>query len=84
MQATPSPAPLTSPKAGHSDAPGHAGLLVVLHQRWTVNRKGGRNLYTLNGQSDTIGVFKVKDKGGLARLNSHIDVPASANGLAVR
>ena len=44
----------------------------------------GRNLYTLNGQSDTIGVFKVKDKGGLARLNSHIDVPASANGLAVR
>ena len=44
----------------------------------------GRNLYTLNGQSHTIGVFKVKDKGGLARLNSHIDVPASANGLAVR
>jgi len=44
----------------------------------------GRNLYTLNGQSDTIGAFKVKDKGGLARLNSHIDVPASANGLAVR
>jgi 6-phosphogluconolactonase len=44
----------------------------------------GLNLYTLNGQSDTIGVFKVKDKGGLARLNSHIDVPASANGLAVR
>ena len=44
----------------------------------------GRNLYTLNGQSDTIAVFKVKDKGGLARLNSHIDVPASANGLAVR
>lgn len=25
----------------------------------------GRNLYTLNGQSDTISVFKVKDKGGL-------------------
>jgi len=44
----------------------------------------GRNLYTLNGQSDTIGVFKVKDKGGLAILNSHIGVPASANGLAVR
>ena len=44
----------------------------------------GRNLYTLNGQSHTIGVFKVKDKGGLAALNSHIDVPASANGLAVR
>jgi len=44
----------------------------------------GRNLYTLNGQSDTIGVFKVKNKGGLASLNSHIDVPASANGLAVR
>jgi hypothetical protein len=44
----------------------------------------GRNLYTLNGQSDTNGVFKVKDKGGLAVLNSHIDVPASANGLAVR
>jgi 6-phosphogluconolactonase len=44
----------------------------------------GRNLYTLNGQSDTIGVFKVKDTGGLAALNSHIDVPASANGLAVR
>ena len=44
----------------------------------------GRNLYTLNGRSDTIGVFKVKDKGGLASLNSHIDVPAAANGLAVR
>jgi len=44
----------------------------------------GRNLYTLNGRSDTIGVFEVKDKGGLASLNSHIDVPASANGLAVR
>lgn len=44
----------------------------------------GRNLYTLNGQSDTIGVFAVKDKGGLAKLNSHIEVPASANGLAVR
>ena len=44
----------------------------------------GLNLYTLNGQSHTIGVFKVKNKGGLARLNSHIDVPASANGLAVR
>jgi len=44
----------------------------------------GRNLYTLNGQSDTIGVFGVKDKGGLAALNSHIDVPAPANGLAVR
>ena len=25
----------------------------------------GRNLYTLNGQSDTFGVVKVKDKGGL-------------------
>jgi 6-phosphogluconolactonase len=44
----------------------------------------GRNLYTLNGTSHTIGVFKVKDKGGLASLNSHTDVPASANGLAVR
>jgi len=44
----------------------------------------GRNLYTLNGQSHTIGVFEVKDKGGLAALNSHNDVPASANGLAVR
>jgi 6-phosphogluconolactonase (cycloisomerase 2 family) len=44
----------------------------------------GRNLYTLNGRSDTIGVFEVKDKGGLASLNSHINVPASANGLAVR
>ena len=44
----------------------------------------GRNLYTLNGQSHTIGVFKVKDKGGLAALNSHIDLPATANGLAVR
>jgi len=44
----------------------------------------GRNLYTLNGQSDTIGVFAVKDKGGLASLNSQINVPASANGLAVR
>jgi DNA-binding beta-propeller fold protein YncE len=25
----------------------------------------GRNLYTLNEQSDTISVFKAKDKGGL-------------------
>jgi hypothetical protein len=24
----------------------------------------GRNLYTLHGQSDMIGVFKIKDKGG--------------------
>jgi 6-phosphogluconolactonase (cycloisomerase 2 family) len=44
----------------------------------------GRNLYTLNGRSDTIGVFEVKEKGGLASLNSHINIPASANGLAVR
>jgi 6-phosphogluconolactonase len=44
----------------------------------------GRNLYTLNGGNHTIGVFGVKDKGGLAALNSHIDVPATANGLAVR
>ena len=44
----------------------------------------GRNLYVLNGRSDTIGVFAVKDQGGLVSLNSHNDVPASANGLAVR
>jgi len=44
----------------------------------------GRNLYTLNGGNHTIGVFALKDKGGLAALNSQIDVPATANGLAVR
>jgi len=44
----------------------------------------GRYLYTLNGGNGTIGAFKVKNKGGLASLNSHTSVPASANGLAVR
>ena len=44
----------------------------------------GRNLYTLNGRSDTIGAFSIKEKGGLASLNSHNDVPAFANGLAIR
>jgi 6-phosphogluconolactonase (cycloisomerase 2 family) len=44
----------------------------------------GRNLYTLNGGSDTIGAFRIKAKGGLASLNSHIEVPISANGLAIR
>jgi len=44
----------------------------------------GRNLYTLNGRSDTIGAFAIKDKGGLASLNSHVTVPATANGLAIR
>jgi len=44
----------------------------------------GRNLYTLNGRSDTIGAFTIKDKGGLASLNSHVTVPATANGLAIR
>ena len=44
----------------------------------------GRNLYTLNGRSDTIGVFAIKDKGGLASMNSHVTVPATANGLAIR
>ncbi len=44
----------------------------------------GRNLYTLNGRSDTVGAFSIKAKGGLATLNSHNDVPAFANGLAIR
>jgi 6-phosphogluconolactonase (cycloisomerase 2 family) len=44
----------------------------------------GRNLYTLNGGSATIGAFSIKDKGGLASLNSHTNTPASANGLAIR
>lgn len=44
----------------------------------------GRYLYTLNGGNGTIGAFRVKNKGGLALLNSHTSVPASANGLAVR
>ena len=44
----------------------------------------GRNLYTLNGGNDTIGVFAIRKKGGLSSLHSHIDVPVSANGLAVR
>jgi 6-phosphogluconolactonase (cycloisomerase 2 family) len=44
----------------------------------------GRNLYTLNGRNDTIGSFEFKEKGGLSALGPRIDVPASANGLAVR
>jgi len=44
----------------------------------------GRNLYTLNGRSDTIGAFAIKDKGGLSSMNSHVTVPATANGLAIR
>jgi 6-phosphogluconolactonase len=44
----------------------------------------GRNLYTLNGGNGTIGVFRTRVKGGLASKNSHIDGPASANGLAIR
>ncbi len=44
----------------------------------------GRFLYTLNGGNGTIGAFRVKNGGGLASLNSHTSVPASANGLAVR
>lgn len=45
----------------------------------------GYNLYTLNGRSDTIGVFKVEDNGDLSPMNSSkINVPATANGLAVR
>jgi len=44
----------------------------------------GRNLYTLNGGSDTIGAFRIKVKGGLASLSSHTEVPGSANGLAIR
>lgn len=44
----------------------------------------GRNLYTLNGGSDTIGAFSIKAKGGLASLNSHNEVPVFANGLAIR
>jgi 6-phosphogluconolactonase (cycloisomerase 2 family) len=44
----------------------------------------GRNLYTLNGRNDTIGSFEIKEKGGLSALGSSIDVPVSANGLAVR
>jgi hypothetical protein len=38
----------------------------------------GRKLCTLNGECETIGVFKVRDKGGLAALNSQIDVPVPA------
>jgi hypothetical protein len=44
----------------------------------------GRNHYTLNGRSDTIGAFAIKNKGGLASMNSHVTVPATANGLAIR
>ncbi len=43
----------------------------------------GRNLYTLNGGSATIGAFRIKDKGGLASLNSNANTPVSANGLAI-
>lgn len=44
----------------------------------------GQYLYTLNGRSDTIGAFRLKDKGGLASIYSYTEVPATANGLAVR
>lgn len=44
----------------------------------------GRNLYTLNGGSDTIGVFRVKANGGLSGQYSQIEVPATANGIAAR
>jgi len=44
----------------------------------------GNNLYTLNGGNHTIGVFRIKAKGGLAAMNSNIAVPETANGLAIR
>ncbi len=44
----------------------------------------GQYLYTLNGRSDTIGAFRLKDKGGLAKIYSQTQVPEAANGLAVR
>lgn len=44
----------------------------------------GNNLYTLNSGNATISAFRVKRKGGLERLRTLKDLPATANGLAVR
>ena len=46
---------------------------------------GGRFLYTLNGGTGTIGVFRINaDTGALTRLPFLGGIPAGANGLAVR
>lgn len=44
----------------------------------------GRNLYTLNSGNATISVFGVKSDGGLKRMHTQWNLPATANGLAAR
>jgi len=76
---------------------GFDGTLALLNKNGVTGRTGkdtgpldmaispdGRNLYTLNGTSDTIGAFRIKAKGGLRSIYSRIHVPASASGLAIR
>ncbi|MEJ2593148.1 MAG: beta-propeller fold lactonase family protein [Candidatus Thiodiazotropha sp.] len=44
----------------------------------------GRNLYTLNSGNASISVFRVRSDGGLIRMHSQWNLPATANGLAAR
>jgi len=44
----------------------------------------GRNLYTLNAGNATISAFRVGHKGGLHRLRTLKNLPATVNGLAAR
>lgn len=44
----------------------------------------GRNLYTLNSGNATISAFRVGHKGGLHRLRTLKNLPATVNGLAAR
>jgi hypothetical protein len=43
-----------------------------------------RYLYSLNGGTGTIGVFRLRHDGSLARLPFASGLPAGANGLAAR
>jgi 6-phosphogluconolactonase (cycloisomerase 2 family) len=44
----------------------------------------GRNLYTLNAGNATISAFRVGKKGGLQRLRTLKNLPATVNGLVAR
>lgn len=46
--------------------------------------ESGRHLFSLNGGSGSIGVFRVEPDGSLRRLRFATGLPAGANGLAVR
>ena len=45
---------------------------------------GGRFLYSLNSGTHTIGAFRVRSDGSLARLPFTGGLPSAANGLAAR